>query len=417
MTGFHQRDELNQPLGLGPAQPRRRAHYRAFALLGCVLSAAGLIAFLARTDDRLAGEPYAVASIDQRPAGEPAAAASSRQATTSTAAPTGPPASQLSATQIEAQSGVKVVRSGGAAPPGALIIEVPEAVGLQLNPAPDQRLIEKSRYGLLPRIGADGARPADVYARPPLVADNLKSAPRIALLVDGLGLSEEGTVDAIRELPGAVSLGFAPYGAAVERLVAEAREAGHEALLQAPMEPFDYATNNPGPHTLLSSASEAQVLDDLHWLMARFQGYVGVTNFLGAKFTADQAALAPALRDIAARGLLYVDDGSSPRSLARSEAARINLPAVAADVMIDAAPKAQAIDEALIRLEALARANGSAVGVATALPLSVEHISRWARSLEARGLALTPISAIVTRGGPGRAAEMVAPDVPAVNRR
>jgi polysaccharide deacetylase 2 family uncharacterized protein YibQ len=417
MTGFHQRDELNQPLGLGPAQPRRSVSYRAFALLGCVLIAAGLIAFLVRTDNRFAGEPYAVAAIDQRPAvSGPPAAAASRQASTAAMAPTGPPANQMSASQIEAQSGVKVVRNGGGAPPGALIIEVPEAVGLQLNAAPDQRLVEKSRYGLLPRIGADGARPADVYARPPLVADNLKGAPRIALLVGGLGLSEEGTAEAIRQLPGAVSLGFAPYGAAVERLVAEAREAGHETLLQAPMEPFDYATNNPGPHTLLSSASETQVLDDLHWLMARFQGYVGVTNFLGAKFTADQAALAPALRDIATRGLLYVDDGSSPRSLARSEAARINLPAVTADVVIDAAPKPQAIDEALIRLEALARANGSAVGVATALPISVEHISRWARSLEARGLALTPISAIVTRG-PGPAAEMVAPDAPAVSRR
>ncbi len=174
------------------------------------------------------------------------------------------------------------------------------------------------------------------------------------------------------------------------------------------MEPFDYPTNNPGPHTLLSSASEAQVLDDLHWLMSRFQGYVGVTNYLGAKFSADETALSPALRDIAARGLIYIDDGSSPRSLARNAAAHLNLPAATADVVIDAVQKPQAIDEALTRLEAMARANGSALGVATALPISVEHISRWARSLEARGLALTPVSAIVTRG-PGPAAEVVAP--------
>jgi uncharacterized protein len=411
MTGFDQGDELNRPLG--DATPTRRlARYQIAALAFGVLLTAGLVSFLSRTDNRLAGEPYAVAAIDQNPFPSQSPAQSRAASASTTQAG---PSDQLTAGQIEAQSGVKVVRGGDGAPPGALIIEVPQALSLHLNPAPDDRLIEKSRYGLLPRIGADGSRPADIYARPPLVAENLKTAPRIAILVDGLGLSEDGTENAIRQLPGPVSLGFAPYGAQVARLVAEAREAGHETLLQAPMEPFDYATNNPGPHTLLGSASESQVLDDLHWLMTRFQGYVGVTNFLGAKFTADETALSTALHDIAARGLFYVDDGSSPRSLAREVASRSNLPEATADVVIDAVQKPQAIDEALARLEAAARTNRSAFGVATALPMSVEHISRWARSLEARGLALTPVSAIVTRG-PGAAAEGAAPTVSSVTR-
>jgi polysaccharide deacetylase 2 family uncharacterized protein YibQ len=410
MAGFDQRDELNKPLGDAP--PKRRAPYQIAALAFGVVVTAGLVVFLARTDNRLAGEPYAVAAIDQSPApSQPSPQARAASASVTQAGPS----DQLTASQVEAQSGVKVVRGGDGAAPGSLIIEVPQAIGLHLNPAPDERLVEKSRYGLLPRIGADGARPADIYARPPLVADNLKTAPRIAILVDGLGLSEEGTEEAVRQLPGPVSLGFAPYGAQIARLVAEAREAGHETLLQAPMEPFDYATNNPGPHTLLSSASESQVLDDLHWLMTRFQGYVGVTNFLGAKFTSDNTALSTALRDIAARGLIYVDDGSSPRSLAHETAAHLNLPMATADVVIDAVQKPQAIDEALTRLEATARTNGSAFGVATALPMSVEHVARWARSLEARGLALTPVSAIVTRG-PGAAAESAAPTMSSVTR-
>lgn len=405
MTGFDQHDDLNKPLGLGAAKAKSRPPVSALLATAGVLAATGLVAFLARSGDRLAGEPYAVATIT-RPAPASAPAPS----------PRAPPAAggaieSLSVSQVEAQSGVKVVRNGGARPPGALIIEVPETIGIHLNPAPDERLVERSRYGLLPRIGADGARPADVYARPPLVPANLKGAPRVALLVGGLGLSEEGTSQAIRQLPGAVTLGFAPYGAAVEAEVAEAREAGHEAILQIPMEPFDYSANNPGPHTLLTSTGERQTLDDLHWLMSRFQGYVGIANFLGAKFTADESALSPVLRDIAGRGLLYVDDGSSPRSLARNLAGRLNLPATTADVVIDAVPTPQAIDAALTRLEALARANGSALGVAAALPASVEHISRWARALEARGLALTPVSAIVTRA-PGPAAENAAPAPP-----
>jgi polysaccharide deacetylase 2 family uncharacterized protein YibQ len=52
----------------------------------------------------------------------------------------------------------------------------------------------------------------------------------------------------------------------------------------------------------------------------------------------------------------------------------------------------------------LARANGAAIGIATALPISLEHIGRWTASLEARGLALTPLSSVAS-SAPGPAAQ------------
>ena len=80
-------------------------------------------------------------------------------------------------------------------------------------------------------------------------------------MVGGLGIDEKGTIAAIDRLPAAVSLAFAPYGADLERDAARAREAGHEILLQAPMEPFGYPSANPGPHTLTTAASEAENLE------------------------------------------------------------------------------------------------------------------------------------------------------------
>jgi polysaccharide deacetylase 2 family uncharacterized protein YibQ len=409
MAGLKEREELDEPLGLPALKVRRPVPYGRLAIAIGAALAVGVGIFLVETDDRLGGEPYAVASVDRHPvafAAAPAPAASPSPGVDGAAAVSSvAPFAPSTASAVESSTGVKVVRGRGAAPPGSLIIEVPEAIGLRLTPAPDRRLVEKSKYGLLPRIGADGARPSEVYARPPLLSGKLGAgAPRIALLVGGLSLSESGTLEAIARLPAAISLGFAPYGADVERDVGQARDAGHEALLQLPMEPFDYPANNPGPHTLLSGVSEAENLDNLHWLMARFTGYVGVTNFLGAKFTADGAALAPVLGEVAARGLIYFDDGSSPRSLARDKAPAFNLRATGADVVIDADQSPQAIEAALVKLEALARANGVAIGVATALPVSVDHIGRWARSLEARGLALVPVSAAMISRAAGPAA-------------
>jgi polysaccharide deacetylase 2 family uncharacterized protein YibQ len=396
-TELSLRDEVNEPLGtisasrsagvkIGPALSRGAIG------IGAILSGMGAY-FLWHRAAATSGEPFAVARIEPAPA--PASAPP--QPAPVVVSPAAPQAAASrgvnSGDQIEASSGVKVMRGGGGGATDALIIDVPQSLGVRLAPAPDRRLVEKSRFGMLPRIGADGARPADVYARPVVESAALKGAPRVAIMVGGLGIDEAGTIAAIDKLPGAVSLAFAPYGPDLDRDAARAREAGHEILLQAPMEPF--ASSEPGPHTLTTTASEAENLESLHWLMSRFTGYVGVTNYLGGKFSADSQAFSPVLAEIAARGLDYLDDGSSPRSLAREIAGRLNLPAAAADVVLDAAPTADAIEVALARLEAQARRQGAAVGVATALPISVEHIARWATMLEARGISLVPISAAI----------------------
>ena len=145
---------------------------------------------------------------------------------------------------------------------------------------------------------------------------------------------------------------------------------------------------------LSDAASEAENHDALGWLMSRFPGFVGVENYLGGKFMADSKALGPVLAEIGSRGLLFLDDGSSPRSLAASLAPGMNLRAARADVVIDANPSPEAIEAALARLETLARQQDGAVGVATALPGSIDHIARWASALEfARHCAETGLRA------------------------
>src|SRR5674536_328417 len=92
--------------------------------------------------------------------------------------------------------------------------------------------------------------------------------------------------------------------------------AASDVYKRQPMEPFDYPDNDPGPQTLLTSLTPDQNIDRLHWQMSRFQGYVGIVSYMGARFTASEQSLAPVLRETAKRGLIYVDDGASPRSVA-----------------------------------------------------------------------------------------------------
>lgn len=381
--------ELDQPLGQAKRARASKPYgrwLRSGLAGGLAAIFVGLILYAALKRDPNGGEPTATAIIRERPVVPEIAKAPSEPAQRDDRR--GP----ASASQLETESGVTVVRPGSDAP-GAIVITVPDDGTVKLAPAPDKRLVERTRHGLLPKIGPDGATPAQVYARPLGPAPAGKPAGRIAILVGGLGISQSSTSEAIARLPGPVSLAFAPYGAELEKTVQRARSEGHEVFLQVPMEPFDYPDNDPGPHTLLTGQKGSDNLDRLQWVLGRFSGYVGIVNFLGGRLTADDMALTPLLRELAGRGLMVVDDGSSPRSLLASAAARAQIPALKADLSLDTVPRPEIIDKELQRLETLARDQGAAVATASALPVTVERITRWARTLEGKNLALVPISA------------------------
>ncbi|WNJ91629.1 divergent polysaccharide deacetylase family protein [Bosea sp. 685] len=383
--------ELNRPLGQNRPAPHGKPWglWLAMGASGAVgLAVIALLLLIATRRDPDGGEPMATALIEKR---SPQSQASSSAPTTSTPELR----TQASASQLETEAGVTVVRPGaGAEAPGSIVITIPDSPAtIKLAPSPDSRLVERTRYGLLPKTGPDGATPAQIYARPLGPQPTTKPAGRIALLVGGLGISQSGTADAIAKLPGAVSLAFAPYGPELERTVQRARGEGHEIFLQVPMEPFDYPDNDPGPQTLLTGPKAAENIDRLQWVLGRFTGYVGIVNFLGGRLTADDAALSPILREISGRGLIVVDDGSSSRSLLATSATRAQIPAMKVDRVIDTVARADAIDKELAMLEALAREQGIVIASASALPVSIERIARWAQSLEAKGILVVPVSA------------------------
>jgi polysaccharide deacetylase 2 family uncharacterized protein YibQ len=387
-------DDLSTPLGQGKGRKRRLAPAIPWGpviaiLLGLPVAVFGGWAMFA--DEPFGGEPMAVAPAMVADA-SPAAATDTPTppASTPAAAPAGaqPPANTKTVTIIDGSSGTRrdiVVPATPEQQPGT-----PPATA-------EQRHTEPSRHGPLPKVAQDGTRPADAFARKVAPRNGKADAPRVAIVIAGLGIGANTTNDALRKLPGPITLAFAPYGGDLERQVARARETGHEILLQVPMEPFDYPDNDPGPHTLLTSNDAGQNLDRLHWLMSRFQGYVGVVNYMGGRFTASEQALAPVLKETATRGLIFMDDSSSSRSLASQIAGANNLAFGKADLIIDQVPTAADVDRALGRLETAARARGVAVGIASALPVSIDRIARWIKAAESRGVVLVPITAVVAR--------------------
>jgi uncharacterized protein len=396
-------DDLSTPLGQKSTRKRRfRLPFTGTQVIAVVLGLI-LIAFLGFvifTDNPMGGEP--VARIALQPGASPPAEKSTEAAADPTkgvkteAAKQPAAAGQKTVTIIDGSSGARhdVVVSGDAEKVEA---DAAPVVLNSINP----RLLEKSRYGMIPVV-ADGLTSFTAYAAGSETS-RAKAAkmPSISIVIGGLGVGAAKTTDAIMKLPAAVTLAFTPYGSDPGKLVERARAQRHEVLLQIPMEPFDYPDNDPGPQTLLTSLGADQNLDRLFWHLSRFQGYVGLANFMGARFVATDTVMQPFIKEAAKRGLGYLDDGSAARSMAGALAEGQSMPFARADLAIDSVPTSVEIDRTLAKLESLARERGTAVGMASALPISIERIGIWAKALESRGILLVPLTTTMLKSKSG----------------
>ncbi len=282
------------------------------------------------------------------------------------------------------------------APPGKTAWPGPAIGGAARSdpaiPAPDAALLEPAsgQPGVrLPRIAADGRAPMQVYAALP---QPVRGKPRIALVVSGLGVAAADSTIAIDKLPPAVDLAFSPYAAAPGALLAAARARGHEILVSIPMESQRYPLNDPGPHALLAANTPPQNLAALDWALARIPGAVGATGALdgmrGERLAAAPAAFDAMQRELASRGLLYID----PRPGAPSP---VQVAGRSVDTVLDDPADPAAIDAKFAGLERTARARGAALGLAGPLrPATLRHLIAWTTGIGARGFVLVPASAL-----------------------
>jgi hypothetical protein len=260
-----------------------------------------------------------------------------------------------------------------------------------LAAAPDPDLIESRGALRLPRIGINGRRPSEAYARP---FDRRDDRPRLSIMIFGFGLSTTASQAVLDHLPAEATLVLDAYTAEPGRWLAGARAAGHEVFAALPIQAADAKRIDAGPRALVPGAAAVESLARVDRILARCAGCVGVVA-LGGEGVTDFEPLLPALQVVQQRGLMFVD-----ATLARERplvpiADRISAPRAWLDAIIDAEPSAAAIDAKLRRLEEVALKTGVGVAGAGSSPLAVRRLALWAETLPARNLVLAPVSAAV----------------------
>ncbi len=237
------------------------------------------------------------------------------------------------------------------------------------------------------------APPAPAWRRYAALTPPTEGRARIAIVLDDMGLSQFRSDRAI-SLPRPITLAVLPYGNHLHGLVARARTAGHEVMLHLPMEPRD-GQRDPGPNALLTGLPQAELDRRIAWNLGRLEGYVGVNNHMGSRFTASRREMARVMRALKARDLLFLDSLTTGRSKGYRLAREFGLPAVTRDIFLDNNRDPWLIRAQLEKTAQRARERGSAIAIGHPYPETLNVLEGWLPGLAARGLVLVPVSALV----------------------
>src|SRR5260370_28278064 len=224
---------------------------------------------------------------------------------------------------------------------------------------------------------------------------DLNSKPLVAIVIDDVGLDRPRSKRAW-ELPGPLTMSFLPYAKDLREQAKAARAHGNELMLHLPMEPSGRA--DPGPNALLVSLTDAELKQRVATALDSFDGYVGVNNHMGSRFTTFRPGMETVLRQFKGRGLMFLDSRTTAQSVGDQLAQEMGVPSIVRHVFLDDDESLESLLRSLSQAESVARRQGFVVAIGHPHEATLQALGEWLPGLKAKGLALPPASAVLRKG-------------------
>lgn len=220
------------------------------------------------------------------------------------------------------------------------------------------------------------------------------AAPRIAIVIDDMGVDRKRSKRMWEDVPGPLTLSFMTYADDLPAQTQAARAKGHELMLHMSMEPSN-ATIDAGPNVLLSAMPEQEIRSLANWGMDRFEGFVGVNNHMGSRFTEYEPGMRAVLEEIQKRGLIYLDSRTSNSTVGPRLARELGVPMLERNVFLDNENVPQKVLKQLAEAERLARKHGFAIAIGHPRDATIKVLKTWMNDARARGVELVPVSTLM----------------------
>ncbi|MDY0189417.1 MAG: divergent polysaccharide deacetylase family protein [Desulfuromonas sp.] len=231
-------------------------------------------------------------------------------------------------------------------------------------------------------------------AEVPSAITDADTTPRIAIIIDDLGLNYKNSSAAI-ELPLAITCAIIPGEQHSTQIMELAHKHQHEIIVHLPMEPVNYPQNNPGQLALFTSQTAAEIVSTTQQLLRLIPYASGVNNHMGSAFTQEADKMDIVLEQIKARQLFFIDSLTIGSSVAYHEAQRLGVPTAQRDVFLD---NERDVDKILLQLQhliSIATTDHSAIAIGHPYPETIAALTEFSAQLASLNIKVVPVSQLV----------------------
>ncbi len=217
----------------------------------------------------------------------------------------------------------------------------------------------------------------------------------IAIIIDDLGINWASGLKAIR-LPGPVALSILPDQTFSTQLAQHAHGRRKDVILHLPMEPVERKDLLP-TNGLRTDMSEDEIYRSVENGLASVPHAIAINNHMGSAFTSDKKAMSRLMAAVQELnpGLFFIDSLTTPRSVARRQAAARGIPSLARSVFLDNERSEAAIEKQFDELVSIARKYGGALAIGHPFPETLAVLQRRLAPLSEGGVRLIPITMLM----------------------
>ncbi len=228
-----------------------------------------------------------------------------------------------------------------------------------------------------------------------LADDRPSGEPVLVIIIDDLGYELEAGQRAAA-LPGKVNLAVLPQTPNGREIAKLGLAAGNkEILLHAPMSNLN--SRPLGGGGLTAGMSEEELRRTLARNIENTPGIRGINNHMGSLLTSRREPMEWVMKELAGRGLYYVDSRTTANTVAARVAEEQGVPNLSRHIFLDNEIDGTAIHYRFKEFLAVADEEGQAIAIGHPHKATLSYLRRQIPRLEGQGYRLSLVSEVVAQ--------------------
>lgn len=224
--------------------------------------------------------------------------------------------------------------------------------------------------------------------------------PLLAIVVDDLGYDPVRDAEWLA-FPEKITASVLPFGPSSKTIAASARSKGFAVILHVPMEPERPSVDSTEPFRLRRGMTAGEMEEAFTRMARDVPNATGASNHMGSAFTSDAAAMDAFVAVLKEKGFFFLDSVTAAGSLGAEAAARVGIPVLRRDVLLDDDPRPEEMRRRWERAIAAAKERGGAVLICHSRRETLAALLGMLPDLRREGIRAVTVEELLARAPKG----------------